>query len=408
MRRTPTVVALLISIAGVGAPTLRAQPATAPVPAPATDPNAVVDPDQLRLESQQRLEADQQNFPLLSSNKQIEEIIDFDLDEGGMIVVRTGLAQTDGKSRIRIPSLPGFTTVQVQGKPQAGKDKLPRHFELMHYNFETPGAISVETQVFSSVGYMLIARTIEGFNEDCIVQFIQTRQPFGLDVMAGEEGVKLYVNVTNKQSDAKITDLNLSAANVVELRRLYPQETSQYLQPIFRDLGQDAAIFAADTRAAWQVFAPSITPDDATMRRIEEIVASFDSDDFQTREDAQRLLEQLGQTAAVTLAHFDRDGLSNEQNSRIDTFLAPYRPLSDEAAAQLRASPNFMLDCLINEDPEIRKLALESLQRLLDRSLAFDVNANPAARSEAVARLRAQLLSPATQPSERTPTSENR
>lgn len=373
---------------------------SAPLRAQEQDPNAVEqavdDPEKLRQESLQRLEAEHRQAPVLPDTP-IEQVIDLELDQE-MIVLRTNLAQTEGKARIGIPSLPGFTTVQIQGKPDPGTQTLPRHFELTHYSFTTPGTISVQTQVFSSVGYLQIARTVEGISEDSMVQFIQTRQPFGMDLMANNDGVKLYVNVINKLTDQRIADLNLTAGSVAELRRLYPRETSLYLQPILRDIGQDAAIFAADARAAWQVFAPSITPNLALDATIRQIIVEFDADDFQQREAAQGRLDALGQPAAVALAHVDRSGLSDEQNSRIDTFLAPYHPLSDEEAARLRANPGFMLDCLLTDDPDIRELGLKELNRLLNGKIVIDLSGNASTRSEAVAKLREQITSSTTQP----------
>lgn len=356
----------------------------------------VDDPEKLRQESLSRLEADHRDFPTIKSQP-IERIVQLKLEDG-MIVLRTDLPQTVSKARIEIESMPGFATLHIQGKPKGGADTLPRHFELTHYSFTTPGAISVQTQVFSSVGYLQISRTVDGLSEDSMVQFIQTQQPFGLDIMTGEDSAKLYVNVVNKLTDARIADLNLTAANVVELRRRYPRETSLYLQPILRDIGQDATVFAADTRAAWQVFAPSVKPDDELMRTLATIVAEFDADDFRQRESAQAKLEALGQPAAVALTHYDRRELSDEQNSRIDTFLAPYRPLSDDEAARQAQSPAFMLDCLLTDDADIREIAKRELERMVDEKVEFDPGANAIQRSEAVARLRAKIMSPTSQP----------
>ena len=394
-RLIPLLVAAIAWVPSLSLPTLADEPAAA-------NPD---NPEQLKAAGQQQLEREISSMPSIGAHD-IRDVVTFAIDDGDL-VVRTGLDDTQGKSRVQVKDLPGFSTVMVQGK-QEGNDGASgvRLFEFTHYSFNTPGAIKVQTSVFATVGYGLqLARMIERFGEDASIQFIQMRRFGGLEELIGDEGVTLYVQVINNLTDRTTVDLKLSAPNIIELRRLYPQETAEYLQPIFRDLGQDATVFAIDPRLAWQVFADAYKPDDAVKAKVDAIVPKLDSDDFAQREDALANLQKLGQQAALYLMNADRSTFSAEQNSLIDTFLAEYQPVSQAEAQKLRTNVGFLLDCLYSDDQTIRTRALSALEEVAGQKLTFDVTAPAVDRLAAITKIRDTLLGPppaTTQPAETT------
>jgi hypothetical protein len=231
------------------------------------------------------------------------------------------------------------------------------------------------------------------------VQLIQS----GIYVM--EEGeqdrIRLFIQKNNKLTNQDDVRSTLAAKDFVELRRKYPNETALYLEPIFRDLGQLNVLFAVDERAAWQALATAYQAPADLKQKVQQLVKQLDSDDPKQREQASHALEQIGQPAAMLLMNQDREPLSEEQSSRIDAFLAPYKPLSDDEAKAARKSPSFLIMALAADDEKLRSAALEQLKSVVSKPVTFDVNADRQTRLEALIRLRDELAPPSTEPSTR-------
>jgi len=310
--------------------------------------------------------------------------------------VRTTLAETDGQARIQIKQLPGFTVLNVQGRPEKGPPHgIAGYFQMIHDSFNTPGTISVRTSIFARPDYLQIAQDTQMLGSDRTVSLIQTPKLLGgFEGDGAGDGIRFFVQQINNISGAVTVDIKLAATNFAELRRLYPKEIADYLQPIFRDLGQEAGVFAADPKIAWQVFADKWEGDPQVEAKVKELIAQADSDNFQDREAALEALQALGQPAALVLVRTDRSKLSAEQNSRIDTFLAPYQPLTKDEAARLRVNPDFLLSCLYNDDARIRTHALAELEQIFDRKIPFDVKLEGDPRYAAVSTLRTELMPP--------------
>ena len=91
---------------------------------------------------------------------------------------------------------------------------------------------------------------------------------------------------------------------------------------------------------------------------------------------------------------WDRERLSEEQISRIDAFIAQFKPADDAEIARLRKDPDFLLDCLYSDDAAVRKQALEALRKVTGKSIEFDVDAQPAERLAAIEQLRESIGKP--------------
>lgn len=359
--------------------------------------DAPVDPEVLRAEEMRTMEEDTRSIPVVGPTS-VSDIIQFTVEQD-RLYASTNLKATDGRSRIDVKELPGIATVSVYPDPTAGEEAPPRAIDLQHHSFNSPDAIRVITMVFAGGNSLQISRSTDGIKDDLSVQLIQNETAYDVSMLEGEYGIRLYVQLTDDITGEQKVNLNLHAANFRELRRKYPRETNQYLQPIFRDLKQDHVVFAVDARAAWQVFAPNMQPEPALVETIQQIVAQFEADDFKARTSAMSRLEALGQPAAIALLSMPREGWSEEQISRVDTFLAAYRPLSREETEQLATDPGFLLDCLASDDADIRAQALKALRKSVDKPIAFDLDAADDIRAAAIAKLRAELLAaPATQP----------
>jgi hypothetical protein len=199
--------------------------------------------------------------------------------------------------------------------------------------------------------------------------------------------VTLNVRVVTSTREP-VDDVRLSAGSFEELLRKYPGPTAKYLAPVFRDFGQDAAVFAVDPRVAWQLFPDAVDPDEAMASRVLALLDRLNVDDFRQREAAAVELAELGGPAMLVLGELDRATLTGEQNARIDTLLAGYRRLDAAEAAALLEDPEFLLRCFTYcEDRPARAAAARALGQVLARD---DLPLDPA--SELPARTRAADL----------------
>jgi len=119
---------------------------------------------------------------------------------------------------------------------------------------------------------------------------------------------------------------------------------------------------------------------------------------YPDREAAMNRLRQLGEPAALYLMNADSRSWSVEQSTRVDLFLAPYRPLSDEAANELHSDPDFLLDCLYSSDAVIRRMALDQLGNVAGKRIDLDPRLSSPALDDSIAKLRLSLVRSDTRP----------
>ncbi|HMB96746.1 MAG TPA: hypothetical protein VKK61_11955, partial [Tepidisphaeraceae bacterium] len=200
-----------------------------------------------------------------------------------------------------------------------------------------------------------------------------------------EEPVRLFVH-RNEQ-----VNLKLSANDFWDLRMQHGREVDQYLRPIIRDFQQESAVFAIPPAMAWQALGTNYTPDEKMLKRVNDVVARLDADNFREREKAMQDLKALGQPAAIALWRIDRQKLSPQQSTAIDSFLADFSRLSQKQAQQMADDKSFLLDVLYSDDATLRQLALDRLSKIENRKIELVRDANE------IAKLRAQIL-PTTQP----------
>ncbi len=353
-------------------------------------------PEQQKAELRKEAESEAQQLKQVGAEK-LSDVLQFRI-EGNDLALTSKLLTTDGFARLTVTGLKGYSKVQVNA---GGVNS----FQLLHQDFPPDGVV-VLTMIFSMQNHLQVSRDEERNDERRNIQLIQSDQALSDGAPAGavgaaagaEDRVKLYINVTKKLTDEPVQDLKLSAANIMELRRKYPAEIARYLEPIFRDLHQESVLAQVDSRLAWQVFAPLYQPEPTVENNVKQLAANLDAENYGDREKASKDLQKLGAPAALVLMRLPRANMSDEQQTRIDALIAPFKPLSDDEAKKLRSDKFFLMDCLYGDDPQIRAWALAELQKALGRAVAINIDAPQAQREEAVAALRSSILgiTPAT------------
>jgi hypothetical protein len=371
-----------------------------------------------RAEERKGTERQWADYPALGT-KSLSDLIHFRLNRNDLEIY-SRLAATSGMSRVSVPELPsGMTAIDVRsGSGQkAGEAYVPIVLLFQHYDFDKPGTRIASTTVQVTPMNLQVAQDLEGptglrqvllmvslsninndSSESPVRMTVTTQGNFS---MSDDE--KLSTTAPADAAAAASTEappmkIEHKAADFVSLRRQFPGDVANYLEPIFRELHADGAVFGPDRKLAWEVFVDQATPDPKAAERVKQIVTRMDSDDVHERDAAAAELAAMGESAAVSLLHMDRSIWSPEQQSRIDSFLSPFKPVSDDDVKRLRDDPNFLLDCLYDTDDFVVGCALERLRQITGKAVAFDPSLRDGARRDAVNKLRAAIAPPTTNP----------
>lgn len=369
-----------------------------------TSQEAEVDPAKLQ-EAEYQQSQDEARFYPTKNITNLSEVIRFQLDKQNLVILTT-LEPSPKEFRLIVDGQQrSVTTATAEGDNTQGVAYRPSSFKYRQFDFSDPAVLLTNREVLALPGQLNITRVSESGQRFENVQLIQSGQYLLVDDSDGDK-VKLFIQVTSEPPQPTDVNLQLSARDFVTLRQKYPKETSLYLEPIFRELGQSAIFFQVDPRTAWQVLSKSYEAPADVKQQVADLVKQLDADEPRERAEASKALETLGQPAALALMHQDRAGLSEEQTSRIDTFLAGFKPIDDEEAVRLSNDPEFLALTLAADDPTLRELAFDALKKSTDRPIEFDLNADAPARLEAALKLRAELAPAATQPAATQPASQ--
>ncbi|HEX8524951.1 MAG TPA: hypothetical protein VF669_22060 [Tepidisphaeraceae bacterium] len=362
-------------------------PLLVPAVALAVDPDNKP-PEQQQAELRQEAENEAQQLKPIKANT-IDDVLTFSI-KGNDLALKSALPTTEGFAHLKVPGLGGYAKVQINAGGTSS-------FQLIHQDYPSDGIVL--TMIFAMPNHLQISRDEERGDYRRNIQLIQSEQ----FVSDGEGKIKLYINIARKQTGEVTQDLKISAANIHELRRKHPVEMAKYIEPIFRELHQEYVLGQVDPKLAWQVFAPLFTPDEKTEATVKTLAKQLDAETFPEREKASKALAELGAPAALVLMRQNRSQMSEEQQTRVDALVAPYKPLSDDEATKLRTDKFFLLDCLYSDELEIRSWALGELKKQSGANMEFDLKAPRQARNEAVSKLRTGILNPATRPAAATP-----
>jgi hypothetical protein len=281
---------------------------------------------------------------------------------------------------VSIPNMPGLSRVKFNGRQDPNGKYLLLAFGFENRDFTAPGAVGVFTSVNYTVGNLQIEQMWDTIDDQTYhVTLMQHENP-----NEGDPPVSLFVQITSPPA----VDVKVNAHNIAELRRDNAALMAKYVDPILTTLKQPGLLTRVDPKLAWQVFGDVYQPPAELVEKVNALVKQLNADDFPQREAASKELERLGQPAVLVVRKIDRAGLSDEQKTRLDAFTSKFKTVTEAEAAMRRADPDFLLDCLYSDDAFIRAQALEALSKVMGKTIAFDINAAPEKRLEAIGKLR--------------------
>jgi hypothetical protein len=302
----------------------------------------------------------------------IRQVAEFYVEKD-VLSVRTVLPPTNGLTVVEVGDLPGTLRVDVTLRSRRDSPRGSLYFKLMHTGPGAAGGPSAETNLFVRPGYLQLNRVARDGDELRTTTFTQSGDFGAADAPLNDrdDRVALRVRHVRVTTGELLEDVARTAPTFPELLRRFPHDAARHLGPLFRDFAQEATVFGADTKVAWQVLWAKLPRDPALVPQVKALVAQLDAADFQQREKAVARLRELGGPAALVASDLPRKSFSAEQNSHIEALLADYRPLPEATAAERLKDLDFMLGCLAyGEDAMVRAAAAAQVSELTGRKLS--------------------------------------
>lgn len=224
---------------------------------------------------------------------------------------------------------------------------------------------------------------------------LQPGNPLSITVRIGN-GAFHYTQSAEGAVRLDVKGQRLIGQNIVELARAHPEAARDILRPMLAAFGGHSLLRPGATDV-YRVFG-DIPADPNTVDKLQrDIMPHLDAADFDQRQAAAEALAKLGRLGVLAVLRTEREELSQEQIQRLDLFLARFAKLKLDDAAAARRDPDFLLDCLSDEDPRIRQAALNALGKLTGKAIAFDLKLPQDEAARAADRLRATLPRPRSQ-----------
>jgi hypothetical protein len=156
--------------------------------------------------------------------------------------------------------------------------------------------------------------------------------------------------------------VDLSAANLLDLRIRHPRVFNEAISPLLEQLGQPDLLTPGATDV-YRMF-DDISPDERTMAAVSEILPRLSSPSFIAREAATEQLRRLGPVAILVLVHVDLSDLTPEAQSRIELLLQEQTRRRFDDPKAMRNDVAFLADCLEFNDERVRTAAMARIEQL--------------------------------------------
>lgn len=309
-----------------------------------------------------------------------------------LLALTSPLGAMDEEKRLVIdgdPALSGKYFVNRDG-PEAATVE-PRRFTLLAESFgEGPADVIMKrAEIFTlpAMGNFDFVYTLATMRETVYVQVLQRPSD-----ETDEFPVRMLVQVTDRDTEERISDIKVSGETFWDLRKRHPEEAARFLRPALEMLGHVQPLFGTDAKTAWQVLGAEASASNTELaKRIQTVLGRLESEKFADREAAQKELRSMGQAAAMLLRSWDRSKLSAQQNAEVDSFLADYMALDNKEVDRFAKSPDFLLDVMSLDEPTLRDIAWNRLKSVRPGAAGFVVSAPTEERAKQIARLRYEI-----------------
>jgi hypothetical protein len=354
---------------------------------PASRGQRATEPVDQKLNAAAQIAKEMAGLPSLGEHD-LDEVIRFSMENDRVEPVTRLPVTGPGFATITLKGLPGRTKVAVWSNETIHSAAGKHFLELYYRDLTVPNTIDVYTEVTSNPESVMISQAADlddtGLWQVTLIQSAEQ----------GPQAVSMYIQTDNGKPSRRY-----AAGSLAQLVLEYPAQADVFLRPIFRQFRQEQVVFAADSKTAYQVLADFWPADPAIAESVRKVSAAADAavaglaaDSYTDREAALARLRGLGEPAALYLMKNRGTHLTPEQTTRIELFLAPFRPLPADEADSLKSDADFLLDCLFCPDGDIRRMALNRIQAVFGKKIELSPELSGTKLDEIVTHLREELV----------------
>ena len=219
---------------------------------------------------------------------------------------------------------------------------------------------------------------------------IQTLQVFSLtQSTAGNGSVSLSV-IDPKTRQAVVS---LSEKSFLDLWSKHPDEMRMYVVPVFKQLDLEGVFFVSQEEAV-RVFDPVIRGLPDVKGQVEAILPQLNDDSPDVRGRAIEQLVKIGPPAVPIVNALDMKSQPLQTRIALKAFLEQMKDMQAQVADNRLDDPDYLMQCLAVDDPQIVGLAHKRLEKIAGKSVEFDEKATVSQREEAVQKMRIAAMKP--------------
>jgi len=280
------------------------------------------------------------------------------------------LPDQDSAQRVEVEGTRGIWSVR---KRYLGNASDLVYITVNRYDFDAPpdGFWMVTSTI--SPGSLTISGT-QGDNSN------------GTRVRLTQSKGTLSFNCWKLKQGAQKAVVEATAPTIRQLLTAHPNEMREYLSPVLYMLTGKNLLRpgAADVYRLFE----SIQPDPKVSKELDQILAKLESDSFEERVEAGKLLMGKGREFVLAAVRRDPSDLSAGARGRLDQFIAENSTEQWEDLPAARLDRSVLLDCLDDEDVAVRKASKAELEKVLGKGIEFDVGLEGEKREKAIDALR--------------------
>lgn len=277
----------------------------------------------------------------------VAELLEYRL-ENDFLLLSLGERSERGRWRQPLEELPeSVNRLQVR-EPRETEDTVPTFDLTIHRTGDEPNEVIHYTAVTVGplLGQLILSRDTAILTEDG-GEAVRNVNLVQLPLAGAPEdpGIRLMVS-GDVYEEASELPVNLSADSFVALMREEPVAFHRYVSPLLDEVGLSEVVDQQVRQAAQQLLLRSAGVDADTEAQVSKLIDQLDSDDFATREEAEKSLKDLGQAATTAIGRIledegAREHLSAEQALRLRNILAEAEPFPARALSALAEEPAF-------------------------------------------------------------------
>ncbi len=189
--------------------------------------------------------------------------------------------------------------------------------------------------------------------------------------------------------------------------RTHQAESFWHLALVAReDVEQQLLPILTSLRPGWQIEQTAAGVEDALIRlaasddlpdraRWKQLVGQLGSSSFRERRSAQRQLREAGPAVVAYLNSLPADSLDPERRARVERLIESLSTSADDTpdriAMWLIDDPLAWVSVLESDDMGHRQTAKKQIEKLLDREIEFDSDADEGVRNRQIEKLRSEL-----------------